>query len=58
MLMYADPFQQTSVENFILHARLIPHGQNLPGQNWTRTWSTTISPSVIGGATGHRLILA
>lgn len=59
MLMYADPFLRTYATNFILHTRLIPHGQTLPGQNWPRTWSTTVSPSIIGGGptTWHKLIL-
>ena len=32
MLMYADPFLRTYATNFILHTRLIPHGQTLPGR--------------------------
>jgi len=56
-LMYADAFPSTSVENFILHARMIPHGQDSALQNWPRTWSTQLSPSLIAGAQGHRLVL-
>ena len=61
MMMYADGFNTTQVENFILHARIIVHGATLPGQSWWRKWSTTISPSIIGGAQGgataHKLTL-
>jgi hypothetical protein len=56
-LMYADGFPTSNVQNFILHARLIPHGATLPGQNWTRSYSTTLSPSLTDSATGHRLFL-
>jgi hypothetical protein len=55
--MYADGFSKSNVQNFILHARLIPHGATLPGQNWTRSYSTTLSPSLTDSATGHRLFL-
>ena len=61
MMMYADGFDTTQVENFILRARIIVHGATLPGQSWWRKWSTTISPSIIGGAQGgataHKLTL-
>jgi hypothetical protein len=61
MMMYADGFNTTQVENFILHARIIVHGATLPGQSWWRKWSTTISPSIIGGAQGgataHKMTL-
>lgn len=56
-LMYADAFPSTSVENFILHARMIPHGQDSALQNWPRKWSTQLSASLIAGAQGHRLLL-
>jgi hypothetical protein len=56
MLMYADPFLQTHVTNFVLNARLIPHGATLPGQNWTRTWAWT-KFALVGGAS-HKLIMS
>jgi hypothetical protein len=56
-LMYADGFPSSAVENFILHARMIPHGQNLPGQNWTRSWTTVVDVSLIAGAAGHRRLV-
>ncbi len=56
-LMYADAFTSTSVENFILHARMIPHGQDSALQNWPRKWSTNLSASLIAGSQGHRLLM-
>ena len=56
-LMYADAFPSTSVENFILHARMIPHGQDSALQNLPRKWSTNLSASLIAGSQGHRLLM-
>jgi hypothetical protein len=56
-LMHADGFPTSAVENFILHARMIPHGQNLAGQNWTRSWTTFKDISLIGGSAGHSRVL-
>jgi hypothetical protein len=56
-LMYADAFPSTSVENFVLHARMIPRGQDSALQNWPRKWSTNLSASLIAGSQGHRLLM-
>jgi hypothetical protein len=39
--------------NFILHARMIPHGQNLAVQNFTRPWATQVGPWIGGGTASH-----
>jgi hypothetical protein len=56
-LMHAGPYAATKVSNFIIHARMIPHGQNAPGQNFFRSWSTNASASLVGGTTGHSLLM-
>ena len=54
-IMYAGPFDQTKVQNFVLRARMIPHGQDTPLQNYTRPWTTTYSASFItAGTVSHR----
>jgi hypothetical protein len=36
---------------------MIPHDQDLPGQNWTRSWSTYVDISLIAGSAGHTRVL-
>jgi hypothetical protein len=52
-LMQAGPYPATKVTNFILHARMIPHGQNLAVQNFTRPWATQVGPWIGGGTASH-----
>ena len=57
-VMYSDAFDQTKVQNFVLRARMIPHGQDTPLQNFTRPWTTVTNPSFIAAGTGgHRYIM-
>jgi hypothetical protein len=54
-VMYADAFDKTKVQNFVLRARMIPHGQDTPLQNFARPWTTVTSPSfIVAGTAGHR----
>ena len=32
------------MQNFVIHARLIPHGATAPGQNWWRSWPGNVGP--------------